>query len=429
MSIHLLTAKTHSPITATVCVWHPHHDARIFYITIRQCPIADDGALSGDPCIPLDAILDAGAIVTGNYSSAAILSKDREGTQPITSALLGHGNYYLIPNPDEPNHDYPVYKDFNQWKPPSRDQVPERWFTESVPRQMALCASVPGLVRTPTRSNVSCEAMILDRGCVLSGAGDAIESARIVPAAQAAWATHHRIAGQLLHPCAVPHELGPLGVVNDIRNFLTLRLDLRMLWDDHRWAFIPYTGSFMAYYPSWTHQPFDWHCFTANLHPRVDGYLLFLRFALVVFNGILSYNRGTFSDPEDALYIPPVSALGKRKRTGSSGRSVRRCLSHAEGDEEDGTTEGGSQSSGESENDRGSSGYPVDEDYPRRVAASFAEAGMFLPDDLAAVWAPIFDKDYDQQKCDWFAKNPQIRSIADPAQVSTSSSSFEGAVE
>ncbi|TFK51854.1 hypothetical protein OE88DRAFT_1807768, partial [Heliocybe sulcata] len=393
--MHPLTATYRRPNISKVFVWHPYHNARIFVLSVRQCPIAADGSLSADPCIPLDVVLDAGAIVTGNYSSAAILSRDRDGTQAVTSHLnlLVPGHYYFIPDPDHPKRDYPVYRNFNSWKPPSREEIPERWFTADVPRGSVISPGESWIgSRLPTKSNVAREVKELDNACIFSGNGVAIQPAHIIPVSQANWFDHHKVIDQLCFPSSIPPSLDSLASIDDIRNFITLRADLHITWDAHQWALIPYAGSFMAYDLSWTNQNFGWHCFRANMPVRVDGYLLFLRFALLILDSL--NNKSTFSEPEDAVYLPSV--------------------------------ENDSRSSMSS--DEAASRSPtVDNDIPRLMASRYEEYGYLLPDDLAAAWSSTIDEDYEQQKRDWFAEHPQIRSIADPAKVATSSAGFEAA--
>ncbi|TFK47472.1 hypothetical protein OE88DRAFT_1666287 [Heliocybe sulcata] len=435
--IHPRTATHHRPFISKVFVWHPSQNACIFSLNIRQCPIAADGSLSTEPCIPLDVVLDAGAIVTGSYSAAAILCRERDGTRPVTSHLLGPGNYYFIPDPDQPSHDYPVYRNFNHWKPPSRQEIPERWFTADVPRRTVFVPEESWIgSQLLTKSNVTHEARVLDRGCILSGNRVAAQVAHFVPVSQADWFHHHNIISRLCFPYSFLPSLDPLASIEDIRNLITLRSDLHIMWDAYHWTLVPYAGSFIAYDFSWPNQNFEWHCARANMPVRADGYLLFLRFALLIFDCI---NLGSvFPEPEGAVYIPSVSSLGKRVGSSSPGRNVRPRLSYAEEGEEAETKEGATESSRRSENNPGSSvstdeaipeGPTAGGDLPRLLASRYEACGYLLPDDLAAVWSRHIDENYEQRKCDWFAEHPQIRSIADPAKVATSSAGSEAAAE
>ena len=121
------------------------------------------------------------------------------------------------------------------------------------------------------------------------------------------------ISDELCYPISVPWTLSSIDRIHDVRNILALRTDIRSRWDDHAFVFIPVDGHFIAYYISPSpleRQAADFHCARLDTPERVDGYLLFLRFALAIFSLVQS--------PERISRHPLASRVMKPVRTSSN---------------------------------------------------------------------------------------------------------------
>ncbi|RPD54514.1 hypothetical protein L227DRAFT_348563 [Lentinus tigrinus ALCF2SS1-6] len=116
-------------------------------------------------------------------------------------------------------------------------------------------------------------------------------------------------------PHSNPGEPRGAQTVHDIRNYVTLRADLYERWDANAFAFVPVDGRFIAYYitPVPELQAVDFHCAQLITPQRMDGYLLYVRFALSIFT-LIALNRLSHHPQSSPLMHPP-SALFRTSRT------------------------------------------------------------------------------------------------------------------
>lgn len=114
-------------------VYHPFRDVPFLVIPIRVCHLAD-GTHSRSACIPLTAVLDACFVVTGRDGELAL---DRAGQQVVHTDLATAQSYYYIVGGNS-TLNYPLFYYFDEWVPPRREEVPERWFTPVFPRSRTM---------------------------------------------------------------------------------------------------------------------------------------------------------------------------------------------------------------------------------------------------------------------------------------------------
>lgn len=239
----------------------------------------------------------------------------------------------------------------------------------------------------------------MDRECALSGSMAPLETAHIIPEEYANWYTHHSIFFHLSPPFVIPMGFSGTDVVHDVRNMLTHSSDVHKLWDAHLMLYIPANGEFMAYCLSPENWAVDLHCTTLALPRRTDGYLLFIRFALGVFH---------YLNPGKDIPTHPL-ALQTDIEVGTGVATMERGNSSASPTFPSTPEDSASFISSEDSEDAAS-----------LIIKACEDANVELPSDLAALWAHKLEPRKDLIR-DWLAKNPQIRMLADPAQVATSS--------
>ncbi|TFK53098.1 hypothetical protein OE88DRAFT_1341423 [Heliocybe sulcata] len=309
---------------ALIEVRHPCQDVELFSFWLRRCPLAD-GSMSANACIPLTVILDACAILTGDYTYTAAICNDRDGEGPVLPGLVNAGTYYLIPDVANPRADYAVYKTFDHWIPPLRSQLPDRWFTAKCPKDTTLYIGDAelGSEYKVARSQISAAVKAVDKVCMMTLAAIPLASAHIVPVSCALWFQKRRIPRQLYIPHVLPHHLTPEFYVHDYRNHITLREDIRSLWDAYEWICVPVGDTFIAYVITDIRASLGFHCYSPRLPDRTDGYLLFLRFALAVFHQFAGSDDLATHKDHDPIAIKPS---GANRRGRASGVSVKPTL-------------------------------------------------------------------------------------------------------
>lgn len=169
-----------------VRVDHPFRNKPFLQIFVRRCPLPG-GSLSEHPCIPRTAILDACEVLTGKKGK---LASDREGRELVLADLInGAGRYYYIVE-DDYQIDYPVFRSIHEWVPPSREEVPDRWFTKLYPRLRPSANDYNEIVppwfvlnEVSSESAIVAEVKEMDKRCLLSAHGAPLEAAHVFPAA------------------------------------------------------------------------------------------------------------------------------------------------------------------------------------------------------------------------------------------------------
>ncbi|RPD64550.1 hypothetical protein L226DRAFT_607971 [Lentinus tigrinus ALCF2SS1-7] len=235
-------------LPSRIHILHPFRNVRFLNLPVRHC-LLPDNRRSADGCIPLTAVLDACAIVTGAASEGSeqgVLSRDSEGNDSVDvrSGLVDAGVYYYIHDVNDPRADYPIFHSFDEWVPPPRERVPKRWFTAVYPRVR------PGYADMRTWNGVEgreestlCEKVVDIRTANARCRASRYQS-RLRTSFRASTATglyqRRDVVRQLSYPQPIPDLLsdGP-DLVHDLRNLLTFRTDLRTRWDAHAFVLIP----------------------------------------------------------------------------------------------------------------------------------------------------------------------------------------------
>ncbi|TFK93652.1 hypothetical protein K466DRAFT_561548 [Polyporus arcularius HHB13444] len=273
----------------------------------------------------VESILDACEVLTRKKGK---LASDREGRELVLSDLInGAGRYYYIVE-DDYQIDYPVFRSIHEWVPPSREEVPDRWFTKLYPRLRPSANDYNEIVppwfvlnEVSSESAIVAEVKEMDKRCLLSAHGAPLEAAHVFPAADvtATWYNTRDVTSQLYEAQPLPLRLRSSNLkIHDVRNLITLRTDICRRWDEHAFMFIPVDGCYIAYYIA--HLPEDqareFHCTQLNTPDRADGYLFYIRFALTIF-------FTNASGPEDFAAYPEASEALKLPTTGEESEAPK----------------------------------------------------------------------------------------------------------
>ncbi|KAJ3513487.1 hypothetical protein NLJ89_g2920 [Agrocybe chaxingu] len=395
---------------------HPFLFRPLLRIPVRCCPMSD-GNYSDKPCIPTTTVLDACAIVTGNYNGNGHLFRDREGQTPVPSSFLEPGQYFYVVDHD-PSLNYPLFASFDIWVPPPRCDVPDHWFSPQCPKEQSLL--LPDTrwtnVDASSRSAVSSAAKGLDGQCLLSGYLWPIEGAHIIPVENALWYTARQVSDQLRHPGSYPTRLSGDNVVHDIRNFITLRADIHRRWDKHTFFFIPFNGSFVLYFIGKLADLYStqYHFRKASFPERVDPYLLFIRFAIAIFSTLREKTANELPHPRQTKVALKGGGTTCRRRAGEPDDAT---MEEQDDDVED-------VMSGDGGNGDDVSELAGLEDGPKLLVKIFEDEGLELPPDLAAAFIPR-DEKIEAAKIAWFEANPQIRQCSEATTGVASGIHFE----
>ncbi|RPD54503.1 hypothetical protein L226DRAFT_616903 [Lentinus tigrinus ALCF2SS1-7] len=112
-----------------IWIYHPLRNLIFLSIPVRKCPLPG-GNQSGQPCMPSTAVLDACQVVTGKKGK---LAGDQHGQEVVQADLVMAGGYYYVVDEDW-EVDYGIFYTFDAWIPPQREEVPDHWFTGVYPR-------------------------------------------------------------------------------------------------------------------------------------------------------------------------------------------------------------------------------------------------------------------------------------------------------
>ena len=188
--------------SSLIFIRHPFRNTGFLSIPVRTCPLSADGTPSSKPCIPLTALLDACYVVTG---TGGILSLDDAGQQVLHTDLVEDGTYYYVVSGD-PKLDYPIFHSFDEWVPPGRGAVPDRWFTPVFPRippEPMPRHTWYGMTGTP--DSVRSKVKVIDGSCRLSRFESPVDAAHVVPSAMKYWVSIlHAWYNLELHILSVP---------------------------------------------------------------------------------------------------------------------------------------------------------------------------------------------------------------------------------
>ncbi|KAJ3510867.1 hypothetical protein NLJ89_g4429 [Agrocybe chaxingu] len=325
-------------------------------------------------------------IITAIYNGNGHLFCDREGKSPVPSSLLEAGEYFYVID-DNPSFNYSLFPSFDVWVPSPRSDVPDHWFSPQCPKKQGYKPAVS--VRW---TNIDAT----NRSAGICG-----------PSKVPTLSPRKMLFGTAVLP--YPNRLSGPHIVHDVRNFLTLRVDIHERWDKHTFFFIPFNGSLVLYFigPLPDLYLIQYHFRKPNLPERVDPYLLFIRFTLAIFTLRLDT---IIENPHPKQY--KVALKGK-------GTTHRRCADPSAGGQlqttmeepDDVTMEGVEEViSGEGDHrDNVSELAELEEleDGPKLLVRIYEDKGWELPTDLAAAFIPQ-DEKIEAAKIAWFKANPQI---------------------
>ena len=164
--------------------------------------------------------------IVANNAFSGHLTKAKDGgpiaTADFNSVLL-EKEYYFHVSSSDPLSQYPVIPSFQDRKFP-HGQLPDIW--QSLRRETA-----PGPISA--QSNIAASICVRDGPCCrLTGYGDGLESARVVPEAEWEWFTRNNMMQYNRY-----HQL--LGIANDARNCISLRTGVHRVFNECRLMFVP----------------------------------------------------------------------------------------------------------------------------------------------------------------------------------------------
>ncbi|KAK0441070.1 hypothetical protein EV421DRAFT_1813811 [Armillaria borealis] len=248
-------------------------------------------------------VLDACLVVAGK----GFLSSTPDSTGRVdiaeTGFLTGREYWYFL-NDAAADPDYPICNNFLDWKPLTREEVPQRWLAIDEPDRPT---SDPPL--ESSFSDISIWLQATDKYCAISGLNEELRACHLVPQVCAEWyacnAIYKKFAGDDACPNFAPGSSSR--PVDDIRQILTLESGLRDSMDQPSFVIAPsppsdeYVCFFFANRSIGLVE--DYHMRTVKIPSRIQGYALFARFAWAII-------KVTF-------VLPPLQTpvkKGKRKR-------------------------------------------------------------------------------------------------------------------
>ncbi|KAJ7139404.1 hypothetical protein C8R44DRAFT_867556 [Mycena epipterygia] len=284
----------------------------------RRLPNGDS---TGAHSIPHTAIHDACLILTGSHKNPGRLYRDRACLQEAAEDHLSAGTFFYMLNTADTT--YPIFQTFDRWVPPARADIPDHWFPPGWPRNLPAderpaWQDVVDARVLNSRTALSGIAKGLDcagdtGGCAVSGYQQPLKGSHIIPAAKNVWYIARRIYLQLPDQTVRPRSLAFENCIHDIRNFISHRIDIHKKWDNNDWVYIPYADAFVVYFLSCARDEYDhlFHWQRPRLPDRTDPYLLYVRFALAIFNCV-SPNE-LEGHPASCDVLPAVSSNTKNE--------------------------------------------------------------------------------------------------------------------
>ncbi|KAJ7201612.1 hypothetical protein GGX14DRAFT_655528 [Mycena pura] len=258
------------------------------------------------------------------------------------------------------NTNYPIFKSFDEWKPPFREVVPDEFFTTTFPKQKSDEESMlwEGAKESLGELSVTEAATTMDQRCAFTGEVCHLEGAHICFKADREWYKDKKVHRQLYDRNHYPRKDN--SGVDDLRNIITLNVKPHAAWDAHQLAILPLiSGTFVPYFLDSQNNDLAarCHCATIQLPERTDGYLIFIRLAKTIFHYLLPDAWDVPTHPSSR----PTPKSSKRKRS------------------DDGVEAGGDSEGEDEEEDRTAGGGWLAD-----VAAACAEDGIDFPADLEA---------------------------------------------
>ncbi|KLU90733.1 hypothetical protein MAPG_10585 [Magnaporthiopsis poae ATCC 64411] len=210
------------PFKQEVVIRHPcynHPDTRLLTLPVPA------GSLGTD----WDVAMDACCIITRcSRSGGHFVFKDGNGEyqgafRPDDGLLRPGPEYLFVISGTDYEHNYEVIPSFEHWRFP-HSGLPPHW------EELRVLDGAPVGMARPVDATV---AMAFDQTCrITGGAGDARETAYIVPAAERDWF----VDNDMKRYCRKPVSASP---IDDDTNRIMVRRDLRGFFDGQAWALVP----------------------------------------------------------------------------------------------------------------------------------------------------------------------------------------------
>ncbi|PBK78841.1 hypothetical protein ARMSODRAFT_947826 [Armillaria solidipes] len=269
--------------------------------------------------IPHWFVLDACLVIAGKGFLSSTPFRSGRVTTDVNGYLTGEEYRFFL----DDSNDYTICTDFEEWMPPLRKDVPERWL--AIDRHKK---GTPNPIEEDLFSDISVCVIADDRICVVSGLNEELRATHLVPQVYASWYHMHQIYQQYTYPGTI--KAPKARPIDDIRQIITLESGLLESMDHPSFVIAPFSDEYVAFFFASRRVGMvkHYHLRTVRLPQRIEGYALFTRFAWAMIT--------------IAQALPPTALPKKRKgRHESDGLSDteslhsppgQRCRTHATGD-------------------------------------------------------------------------------------------------
>ena len=172
---------------------------------------------------------------------------------------------------------YPLYGSFREWRFP-HDDIPPAW--SDIPQGHTTAASGYEYTFSDSTSVSSVAGAVInrDRGCVVTGYGDGLESAHLCPKSETKWFSDNGMINY--------NRRGNMSgdiVVDDVANQICLRSDVHTVFDSGAWVIVPKEGGWVIHFCNFTNTlGFLYHNTPLKLSNMQPEFLL-ARFAWTIF--------------------------------------------------------------------------------------------------------------------------------------------------
>ncbi|KAJ3516869.1 hypothetical protein NLJ89_g852 [Agrocybe chaxingu] len=230
------------------------------------------------PCIFAFLALHACQIVAGCPGFLSLSAEREPLTDEILLASISRTYYFHATNLAEAN--YPLYTQFDEWNPPSWEDVPAEW-KEGFVHQPPFLEGVRGDKKTATILDaIKAQVKTADVVCAVTGHNKGLECSHVLPVEAQHWFMRHEGWTQL-HP----YNIAPLPVclsvnraIHDIRNLATLQYGLHTIFDSGDMTHVPtLDGHFACFFLSLNANSFsnDYHWRATRMPNRIHLYFLY----------------------------------------------------------------------------------------------------------------------------------------------------------
>ncbi|KAK0495660.1 hypothetical protein EDD18DRAFT_1463487 [Armillaria luteobubalina] len=317
-----LTTDSHDPrppleprsdLANQIAIYHPVRQGPLLAFGRRQKVIENSQERLG---IRHWFVLDACLVVAGKGFLSS--TPDSTGRVDIAeSGFLTGREYWYFLSDAAADPDYRICNNFLEWKPLTREEVPQRWF--AIDERDGPTTVAPLLA---TSSDISLFLKITDGYCAISGLNEELRACHLYAC--------NTIYKQFSHDDACFGFASNSRPVDDIRQILTLESGLHDSMDRPSFVIAPsppsdeYVCFFFANRPIGLAE--DYHMRTARVPSRIQGYALFARFAWAMINSTFALpllqtpmKKGKRKQATDLPADHPDQSPPRRRRRSRSG--------------------------------------------------------------------------------------------------------------